>query len=251
MEAIAKQEQTIKQEPYGIQHAEPNPDYLLELAINKDLDVEKLTKLVELRGKIEAEKSRRLFFEAMSKFQSTAPELRKNKKVRFETSKGTTEYSYAPLSDITRQIKDACEACGLTYRWEIKDSKEEIQVSCLITHTAGHTEVTTMTANPDVTGSKNPIQARGSAIEYLKRYTIIGALGISTADSDVDGEVPAIDMDILHTQFMREYNKLIQLDPKYSKWHPDEWRGERTGKLYLKALKAIREELIKVTPKDL
>jgi hypothetical protein len=228
-----------------------NPGHLLELAINKDLDVEKLTKLMELQKAWQADQARKAFFEAMSKFQSTAPELRKNKKVKFETSKGTTEYSYAPLSDITRQILPACEQNGLTYRWEIKDTKEEIQVTCLITHTSGHTEVTTMTASPDVTGSKNPIQARGSAIEYLKRYTLIGALGISTADSDVDGETPAIDIDILHTQYMREYNKLIQVDGSYTKWHPDNFKSDKTAKLYIRAIGAIRQELIKVTSKEL
>lgn len=228
-----------------------NPGHLLELAINKDLDVEKLTKLMELQKAWQADQARKLFFEAMSQFQSQAPEIRKTKKVGFETAKGKTEYHYAPLSDITRQIKDACEKVGLTYRWEIKDTKEEIQVTCLITHTSGHTETTTMTASPDVSGSKNPIQARGSAIEYLKRYTLIGALGISTADSDVDGELPQIDIDILHAQYMREYSKLIQIDSSYTKWEPSNWKTEPTAKVYIRAIGAIRQELIKVTGKEI
>lgn len=235
--AIAKQEQTT-------------PDQLIEMAINKDLDIEKLSKLMEMRKQWEADQARKSFFNALNEFQANVPELRKTKKVTFETTKGKTEYNYAPLSDITRQIKDVCKTFGLSYRWEIQDNKDEIRVTCLVTHLDGHTETTTMTANPDGSGSKNPIQARGSAIEYLKRYTIIGALGLSTADSDVDGELPPIDLDILHQQYMREYNKLIQIDSKATRFHPDNWKAERTGKLYIRAIGAIRQELIKVTPKD-
>lgn len=236
--------QVVKQEP-------ATPARLLEMAINSNIGIDQLGKLMELHKQWEADQARKAFFEAMSKFQSTAPEIRKTKKVGFETAKGKTEYHYAPLSDITRQIKDACEAVGLTYRWEIKDTTAEIHVTCKITHVAGHTEETTMTASPDVTGSKNPIQARGSAIEYLKRYTLIGALGISTADSDVDGELPPIDLDILHQQYMREYGKLIQIDSKFSKWHPDNWQKELTPKEYIRAIGNVRAQLAKVQPPEI
>lgn len=222
------------------------PSQLLELAVNKDLSIEKLKELMAMQKEWQAEQARRAFFDALAKFQSEVPELRKSKQVSFKEVK----YSYAPLSDITRQIKETCKDCGLAYRWEISDSKEEIKVTCLVTHLDGHTERTTMTANPDTSGSKNAIQARGSAIEYLKRYTLIGALGLSTTDSDVDGFMPEIDLDILHTQYMRHYNELIQINSEYSKWHPDNWKSDKTRAVYLKAIAEIRKKLIDLTPKD-
>lgn len=240
-------EQTLtkaKKNEVAVQHT--TPDQLLTLAINKDLDIEKLGKLMELQKQYNEDMARKAFFAAIGDFQATVPEIRKNKKVKFKD----TEYHFAPLSDITRQIKEACKACGLSYRWEIQDTKEEIKVTCLVTHSDGHTEKTTMTASPDVTGSKNPIQARGSSIEYLKRYTLIGALGLSTADSDVDGQLPEIDMDILHNQYIRLYNQLIQIDQKYTKWHPDQWKGDKTAKLYIRAIGDIRRKLAELTPKE-
>jgi hypothetical protein len=230
---------------------ETTPDQLIEMAINKDLDIEKLSKLMEMRKQWEADLSRKSFFNALNEFQANVPEIRKTKKVGFETSKGKTEYNYAPLADITRQIKETCKMFGLSYRWEIHDNKDEIKVTCLVTHLDGHTEMTTMTASPDLSGSKNPIQARGSAIEYLKRYTLIGALGLSTADSDVDGELPPIDLDILHQQYMREYNKLIQIDSQYTKWHTDNWKTDLTPKVYLLAIGNVRRKLAELTPKDI
>lgn len=222
-----------------------NPNELLALAVNKDLDLEKLSKLMQMKKEWDADQARRAFFEAMTNFQSEVPEIRKSKKVTF----GETKYDYAPLADITRQIKDKCKEHGLSYRWEIKDTKEEISVTCLITHLDGHTEQTTMTASPDDSGKKNKIQSRGSAIEYLKRYTLIGALGLSTTDSDIDGIMPEISLDILHKQYMEHYNELIQINPDFSKWHPDNWKSEPNQKLYLKAIGEIRKKLIEVTPK--
>lgn len=240
MEEIVKQESQLT-----------TPAHLIELAVSKDLDVEKLSKLMEMNRQFQADQARKAFFSAMIQFQNEVPELRKNKKVSFTTKSGDkTEYNYAPLDSIARQIKSTCKACGLSYRWEIQDTDKEMKVTCLVTHDEGHTEQTTMTANPDTSGNKQAIQARGSAIEYLKRYTLIGALGLTTTDSDVDGAMPEIDMDLLHSQYMRYYGQLIQIDSKFTKWHPDEFKSEKTPKLYLKAIKAIREEILKLTPKD-
>jgi hypothetical protein len=226
-----------------------NPGQLLTLAVNQNLDIEKLERLMDLQNRWETEQNRKSFFEALAKFQSEVPEIRKNKKVKFETQKGTTDYNYAPLADVIRQIKDTCKDCGLSYRWEISDTKEEIKVTCLVTHVNGHTEKTTMTASPDDSGSKNKIQSRGSAIEYLKRYTLIGALGLSTTDSDVDGIVPEISLDILHKTFIEDYNKLIQMDSTYTRIHPDNWKGEKTQKVYMKAIAEVRRILVDKTPK--
>ena len=232
MEALTKQEQTT-------------PAQLIELAINKDLDLEKLSKLMEMKKQWDADQARKAFFLALNEFQATVPEIRKKKEVRFNS----TAYNYAPLADIVRQIKDTCKACGLSYRWEYNDQANFIEVTCLVTHEAGHTERTKMIVNHDESGKKNPIQARGSAIEYGKRYTLIGALGLSTTDSDVDGQIPDKTVDELHADYMELYRKLIELDNSYySKANPDNW-PERTGKVYVAATGHIRKLIADLTAK--
>jgi len=216
------------------------PQSLLSQAIEKGLDVEALSKLMDLQERWQANQARKLFFEAFTKFQTEVPEIRKTKDVQFNQ----TKYQYAPLSDITRQIGKTLEKNGLSYRWEIKDDADQLQVTCLVSHIEGHTETTTMSAKADTSGAKNAIQARGSAIEYLKRYTLIGALGISTADSDIDGRLPEYDLDKLHKDYMSIYNQVIQLDPKLTKWDPDNWKAERTGKVYVNAIKEIGKVLV-------
>jgi hypothetical protein len=219
------------------------PDKLLELAINKDLDIDKLSKLMEMQREYNADLARKAFFHALINFQSTAPEIRKNKEVAF----GDTKYSYAPLADIVRQIKGACKDCDLSFRWEIQDNKEEIKVSCIITHSDGHSESTTMTANADTSGKKNAIQARGSAIEYMKRYTLIGALGISTSDSDIDARMPELDIDKLHKSYMDLYQQIVKLDESFrTPGDPDNWDTDRTATLYIKAIGKARQVLARL-----
>lgn len=229
------------------QVSEPTtPAHLLELAVSNNLDVEKLEKLMQLQKAWEADQARKAFFESLNEFQAKAPEIRKVKAVKFNQ----TEYKYAPLADVVRQIKDTCRECGLSYRWEIQDTKEEIKVTCLVTHTAGHTERTTMTVNPDASGSKNAIQARGSAIEYAKRYTLIGSLGLSTADTDTDGVGIELTLDELHNVYMGLYNEIIALDKGfYDKGNPDNWRGERTTGLYKAAIGKARQLLVSLKAK--
>jgi len=227
-----------------VKQEQTTPAQLIEMAINKDLDISKLKELMQMRKEWEADQSRRSFFSALNDFQATVPEIRKSKKVGFETkSGGRTDYNYAPLADIVRQIKDVCKVCGLSYRWEIKDTKDEINITCLVTHIDGHTESTSMTVNPDASGSKNAIQARGSAIEYGKRYTLIGALGLSTADTDNDGQMVELTIDELHHVYMNLYNELIRIDAKYNGWHVDNWKQEPNPKLYAKAIGEIKKKL--------
>lgn len=224
-----------------VKQEQATPDQLLQMAVDKNLDVDKLEKLVDLKLRVEAEQARKDFFASLAHFQNTCPEIVKNKSADFGA--GKAKYQYAPLPEIARTIKDPVKESGLTYRWEIKDEGEMINVTCIVTHVSGHSERTTMSSKSDTTGNKNPIQAKGSAIEYMKRYTLIGALGISTADSDLDGLMPEIHLEILHKQYMEHLSELIQIDKKYTSWSPDNWKQEPNAKLYAKAIAEIRVKL--------
>lgn len=174
-------------ESHELQHV-PTPQTLLSIAIEKGVDVVQLEKLMDLQERWEKKEAKKAFLTAMSLFQSKVPELKKNKKVDFATKTGgRMVYNYAELGEIDATIKDALAECGLSKKWEIADIDGQIAVSCIVSHTGGHSEVTTMKAEKDASGQMNGIQQRGSAITYLQRYTLIGALGITTASNDVDG----------------------------------------------------------------
>ena len=225
------------------------PDQLLALAVDKNLDIDKLEKLLSMKERWEAQQAKRAFFIALSDFQIACPDLRKTKEVSF----GDTKYFFAPLADIDRQIKQALKDHGLTKRWEIDDKGQDITVTCIITHVDGHSEKTNMTANPDTSGKKNPIQARSSAITYMQRYTMVGALGLTTADTDMDGRLPELDIDKLHNQYMELYGKISEIDPEFlSKGDPENWANgvKRTPEIYVKAIGRARQLLAKLTLKN-
>lgn len=161
--------------------SDTNPMTLIEIAITQNADVDKLEKLLDLQMKWEANVARKKFFEALSAFQNEMPVVTKNKAVKFNQ----TSYNYATLDNIISEIKQHLNKNGLAYRWEFEDA-DKIVVKCIITHIAGHSESTTMSSSTDKSGSKNDIQSRGSSLTYLQRYTLIGALGIGTAQDDVD-----------------------------------------------------------------
>lgn len=235
-QAITVQEQSIAKAP-------ATPDQLLALAVDKNLDIDKLAKLMDLQREYNKDLAKKAFFHALTEFQIACPEIRKGKKVSFNT----TSYNYAPLADIDRQIKNTLKEYGLSKRWEIQDTKEDIKVTCIITHIEGHSEQTTMSSGPDASGGKNSIQARASAIEYMKRYTLIGALGITTADQDIDGRMPEMDIDNLHKQYIELYNQIIQLDQsRVTPMNPDNWEV-RTGSIYVAAIGKARKILSDLT----
>jgi len=158
-----------------------NPESLIKLGIEKGVDVDQLEKLMGLQERWNDRQAKKAFLLAMSEFQAQCPVLEKTKQVAFNQVK----YSYAPLGHIIKEIKDLLARHGLSYRWEIED-KQLITVICFIYHIDGHVVTTSMSADKDSSGKKNEIQQRGSTITYLQRYTLIGALGLATADEDND-----------------------------------------------------------------
>lgn len=158
------------------------PMQLLEMAIQSNADVEKLEKLMALQERWNEQQAKKSFLSAMANFQSKCPDIVKAKQGH--------NYKYAPLSDIITQVRGLLADSGLSYRFEQSHDNHVLSVTCIISHVDGHSEKTTMIGDPDTSGSKNAIQAVGSAVQYLMRYTFVGALGIATADEDMDGRVP-------------------------------------------------------------
>lgn len=184
---MAKQTAVAKRQEQEVTVMDSTADQLLQQAIIQDLDMDKLEKFFELKRRDDADKARKAFFVAFAEFQATVPDLQKTGLVKFKTSTGIAEYPHTTLPHIAKAISDPLKQCGMSYRYTITDTDKGIAVTCTVSHVDGHSEPTSMTAQPDTSGSKNAIQAKGSTVTYLQRYTLIAALGIVTADVDNDG----------------------------------------------------------------
>jgi len=176
-------------EELAIYNGEGTTGQLIALALNKGADPAVLSKLMDLQERWEAQNARKAFVLAMSAFKQEAPSvLRKGDTVDFTTAKGRTRYNYANLGSIVQEITAILGKHELSATWQTcQDDKGNITVTCNVTHSAGHRESVTLTGPPDDSGNKNRIQAVGSAVTYLQRYTLLAALGLATAEDDDDG----------------------------------------------------------------
>ena len=176
------------------------PAELLKLAVEGNADVEKLEKLMDLQERWEANQARKAFFDALAQFQTVCPDVERTDKAHSN--------KYAKLERIIAAIKEPLRDCGLTHRYEMANEDGELAVTCIVTHTAGHSERSTMRAPYDTSGSKNAVQARSSTMTYLQRYTLCGALGIVTVDEDNDGGKP---VDVVSKEQAKELRELVKV----------------------------------------
>jgi hypothetical protein len=159
------------------------PMELLRVAMTSGANVDQLERLMLMQERWQAGEAKKAFDAAMADFKSHPPRINKNRHVKF----GNTEYKHATLDHVVDVVTDALSRVGIAHKWAVKQSDAEIAVTCILTHQMGHSEATTLSAKADASGSKNSIQAIGSTVTYLQRYTLLAATGLAAADSDNDG----------------------------------------------------------------
>jgi hypothetical protein len=178
-------EETTK---YAVETRQATPVTLLNLAIDQGADLDRLEKLMALQEKWEKLQAQKAYTVAMAGFKKNPPSIGKDKHVHYSTAKGPTDYRHASLGNVTSKINAALGEHGLSAAWTIdQGDKGSITVTCVITHVMGHSESTSLTAFPDDSGGKNTIQAVGSTISYLQRYTLLSLTGLASQDQDDDG----------------------------------------------------------------
>ena len=165
-----------------------SPPALLEKAITSGATVDVLERLLALQERWEALQARKAFEFALADLRKDLPTIVKDRQVDFTTaSKGHTHYKYEDLSTITEVLSPIMASRGLSFRWRTQSTGDVVIVACVISHEYGHSEETSLAAKHDHSGNKNDIQAIGSAVTYLQRYTLKAALGVAAAADD-DGQ---------------------------------------------------------------
>src|SRR3990167_3080159 len=145
-------------------------------------DVAKLDHLLQVKERWEKEEARKAFVSALTAFKSDPPEIFKNKTVSFKD----VEYMYASLDNVSIAIGPSLSKHGLYHRGSIDRSDTWVKETCILMHIAGHSESLSMRSVSDQSGSKNAIQALGSTVKYLERYTLLALTGMAVQDQDDD-----------------------------------------------------------------
>lgn len=168
------------------------PMEILNNAVDGGADIATLEKLLDLQERWERNESRKAFDAAMSAAKADIPTINKNRAVGFESRRtgDTTSYRHEDLAEIARVVTPILSAHGLSYRFRTTSPADgPVTVTCIISHKQGYSEENSLSAPPDTSGKKNGIQAIGSTVTYLQRYTLKAALGLAAAADD-DGAQP-------------------------------------------------------------
>lgn len=154
-------------------------------AIANNVSPQEMLQYYQLDREIKADAARNAFNEAFAKFKAEAVTILKNTKVAAGPLSGTM---YANLYDVVAVIIPALAKHGLSHSWKLtKDERDWMEVTCFIRHSLGHHEENFMGSAPDAGPGRNAIQARGSAMTYLERYTLLAATGMAAGGTDDDG----------------------------------------------------------------
>ena len=175
----------LKQKEPPVIHENPTPEMLISQAIDRNVPIETMEKLMAMRTQLKAEQSKEAYFQALSKFQAECPVVTKDKKA----GTGSYTYNYAPMDSIIAQVKVPLEDNGFSYtvqtRYE-QDPPAQVAI-CIVHHVGGHSESSEFRAPID-TGNMNNIQKNASSVTYAKRYAFCNAFGILTGDEDNDAQ---------------------------------------------------------------
>lgn len=152
------------------------PMALIDRAIAGGAGIDTIEKLMGLQERWEANQARKDFNEAVAAAKAKIKPVSRNKS-------GHNEKRYADFAAIARDVDPILAEHGLSYRFR-SEQGERISVTCILSHRAGHQEQTTLTGPADTSGSKNAIQAIGSTLTYLQRYSLVQMLGIAATDDD-------------------------------------------------------------------
>lgn len=168
----------------------PSVPQLLQLAIDKGVDVGVLERLVGLQERVTERNARSAFFDAVAAFQEECPEIAKTKKANIATrGGGAFNYNYAPLEQITRTIRPYLRKHNLSYTFTTEISKDHpgvLHVVCILRHTEGHEERASFPVPIKNEAAMSEAQKVGSALTFGRRNALISVLGLTTADEDDD-----------------------------------------------------------------
>jgi len=152
------------------------PMDMLNRAVASGADIAMIEKLMGLHERWDANQARKAFDEAVSAAKKDIPPITRN-------ATGHNSKKYADFAAIAKVVDPILGEHGLSYRFRTSQG-DRISVTCILSHKAGHSEETTLVGPPDATGNKNAIQAIGSTLTYLQRYSLVQMLGLAAAADD-------------------------------------------------------------------
>ena len=220
-------------EPERRNNSALTPLAMLNRAMETGASMEVLEKFMSLHERWEAGNARKAFDTAISEAKAEIPPIVKN-------AKGHNDKRYANFAAIAGVVDPILSKHGLSYRFRTAQT-DKISVTCVLSHRDGHSEETTLAGPADNSGSKNAIQAIGSTLTYLQRYSLIQALGLAATEDD-DGRAAGAGGAITDEQVERLQREIMDTDsdlPKFLRFFKIETLSDLPSSRLDEALKML------------
>lgn len=168
------------------EEASITPMGILQMAISQNADIDKLTKLMELSERWDANQARKAYVQAMADFKKEAIVITRDKE-NAQYSKGEKKAMYTSIGNLVGTVTPLLSKHGLSAGWNL-DQSSGIKVGCAITHALGHSETTWISVPLDTSGAKNPLQQIKSSITYARVVCFEMACGLASVEGNLDDD---------------------------------------------------------------
>lgn len=205
------------------------------------VDINKMERLFEMQQQAAARRARTEYLAAFSALQSVLPAVERR-------GTGHNNKRYARFEDLISAIRPHLAAHGFSLSFRVERQAAEINIAGVLGHAGGHSEMTSLPLPADASGSKNGVQAWGSAISYGKRYVALTLLGIATEDEDDDGRKAGAGPSITDDQAMalRELIEATGTDEAaFCKYLSTDKLGTLPAASYDRAVAALKKKAAK------
>ena len=207
-----------------------SPAGMLAHAMQNGASLEQLEKFMDLKERHEKTEAKKGYVTAMSNFRADCPTIVKTQTVSYSK----TNFMHSTLAGTIEQIKSLLAKCGLSHSWGTNQEGGSIKVTCTVTHSGGHSESTSLVAPPDQSGGKNNIQAIGSTVKYLERYTLFAILGLADSENDDDGNAAtAASIDLMSKDQAANIRAMLEelgmQEGRLIKWYNQNTKGNITN----------------------
>lgn len=161
-------------------------DVLERLALNPEVPVDKLERIMAMQERILAHNAKSEFDAAFAVMQGELPIITERGEIEVD---GKVRSKYARYEDIIEVVRPIMgrHGFGLRHKNETLPAGK-FRIVGILSHRAGHAETDEFEFGADTSGKKNDVQAIGSTRSYGQRYTTIALLNIVTRGTDDNGK---------------------------------------------------------------
>jgi len=175
----------MKKDQALIEHPGDILEVIHKAVSDPKMDVDKMSKLLDIHERIVKENRRIEFMEALSRIQAEMPQIDKNGQI---IVKGVERSRYARLEDIDKVIRPMLAAEGFSFSFDSKSPDGDLfTISCTLRHKNGHSETNTIILPIDKSNFRSDVQSVGSTLSYARRQLVKLHLNIIECGLDDDG----------------------------------------------------------------